>query len=229
MLLAFALAFLIQSSLIQLWHVYVLSALLGLVTALDLPSQQTFLGDLAGLSEVRRAVNLNAIIVQISRMIGPAMAGIVIGTVGTALAFWLNGLSFIPVIGSLMIVRARDSRVQKVDSVLREFADGLRLLHKNARLQDLMIFVALVTFLAFPVISIMPAFVGGVLHGNAETLGYLLAASGAGALVGSAIVAPLAQAARRVGLALLASLAWIGIWLTLFSNSTQLSQWSLSS
>jgi Na+/melibiose symporter-like transporter len=168
-------------------------------------------------------VNLNAIIVQISRMIGPAMAGIVIGTVGTALAFWLNGLSFIPVIGSLMIVRARESRVQKVDSVLREFADGLRFLHKNARLQDLMIFVALVTFLAFPVISIMPAFVGGVLHGNAETLGYLLAASGAGALVGSAIVAPLAQAARRVGLALLASLAWMGIWLTLFSNSTQLS------
>ncbi len=222
MILAIALAILIQSSLIQLWHVYILSALLGLVAALDLPSQQAFLGDLAGLAEVRRAVNLNAIIIQISRMIGPALAGIIIATIGTAPAFWLNGISFVPVIASLIVVRARESREkQKSEGALRDFTDGLRALRSHARLQDLLLLSVLVTFLVFPIISIMPAFVGEVLHGDAQTLGSILAASGAGALIGSAILAPLAQAAKRVGVVLTAAVVWMGIWI-LISASTPL-------
>ena len=203
-----------------MWHVYMLSALLGLVTALDLPAQQAFLGDLSGLAEVRRAVNLNSIIIQISRMIGPALAGIIIGTLGTAPAFWLNGLSFIPVIGSLIIVRAREKATRKVDSALREFADGIRELRNHPRLQDLMILVVLVTFLIFPIISIMPAFVGNVLHGDAQTLGSILAASGAGALIGSAIFAPLIQAVKRVGKALIAAVLWMGGWLLVMASTS---------
>lgn len=222
MILAITLAILIQSSMIQLWHVYILSALLGLVAALDLPSQQAFLGDLAGLAEVRRAVNLNAIIIQISRMIGPALAGIIIATIGTAPAFWLNGISFVPVIASLIVVRARESRdPQKSEGALRDFTDGLRALRNQSRLQDLMLLSVLVTFLVFPIISIMPAFVGEVLHGDAQTLGSILAASGAGALIGSAILAPLAQAAKRVGIVLTAAVVWMGVWI-LISASTNL-------
>ncbi len=222
MILAFALAILLQTKAIQLWHVYILSALLGLVTALDLPAQQAFLGDLSGLAEVRRAVNLNSIIIQISRMIGPALAGIIIGTLGTAPAFWLNGLSFIPVTGSLIIVRAREKTTRKVGSALREFADGIRELRNHARLQDLMILVILVTFLIFPIISIMPAFVGNVLHGDAQTLGSILAASGAGALIGSAIFAPLVQAAKRVGKALIGAVLWMGGWLLVMASTSLL-------
>jgi len=224
MTLAFALALLLQLNAIRLWHVYVISTLLGLVTALDLPSQQAFLGDLAGLSEVRRAVNLNAIIVQISRMIGPALAGIIIGALGSALAFWLNGVSFVPVIASLMVVRAREARARHDSraSALREFSDGLRALGKHARLQELITMVVLVTFLVFPIVSIMPAFVGEVLHGDAQTLGIILGASGAGALIGSAIIAPLMQAARRVGLALISAAVWMGVWFLVFASSPQL-------
>ncbi len=219
MILAVALAILIQSNLVQLWHVYVLSALLGLVAALDFPAQQAFLGDLSGLAEVRRAVNLNAIMIQISRMIGPALAGIVIATLGSAPAFWLNGLSFLPVIASLIVVRAREAKaIQKPESAIRAFTDGLRTVRNQARLQDLMILVVLVTFLVFPLFSIMPAFVGDVLHGDAQTLGSLLAASGAGALIGSAIFAPMLQAAKRVGLVLSAAVIWMGAWILLLGR-----------
>jgi Na+/melibiose symporter-like transporter len=224
MLLAFALAVLIQLHAIQLWHVYVIGTLLGLVTALDLPSQQAFLGDLAGLSEVRRAVNLNAIIVQISRMIGPALAGIIIGVLGSALAFWLNGVSFVPVIASLIVVRAREAQARHEvhASALHEFSDGLRALGRQARLQKLIAMVVLVTFLVFPIVSIMPAFVGETLHGDAQTLGIILGASGAGALIGSAIITPLMQAARRVGLALVTAVLWMGFWFLVFASSSQL-------
>ena len=75
MCLAFTLAALIQIGLAQLWHVYVLAFFLGTITSIDFPAQQAFLGDLAGMAEVRRAVNLNAMILQVSRMLGPAFAG----------------------------------------------------------------------------------------------------------------------------------------------------------
>src|SRR5262249_454597 len=94
MLLAFILAYLAQTGLIGLWHVYVLSGLLGVVSAIDFSTQQAFVGDLSSMAEVRRALNLNGIAFQASRMLGPALAGYMIAALGPASAFWLNGLSF---------------------------------------------------------------------------------------------------------------------------------------
>src|SRR5262249_24055759 len=75
MLLAFILAFLTQSNLVQIWHVYLLSLLLGIANALDLPAQQAFLGDLAGMADIQKAINLNIMIMQGGRILGPAFAG----------------------------------------------------------------------------------------------------------------------------------------------------------
>ncbi len=86
LLLAFVLAFLTQTGLVQLWHVYVLAALLGVVTAFDLPAQQAFLGDLTGMAEVRQAVTLNAMVLQASRMLGPALASFAAGAASFALS-----------------------------------------------------------------------------------------------------------------------------------------------
>jgi len=110
MVLAFILATLVQTSRIQLWHLYILSLLLGIVTAIDLPAQQAFLGDLSGMGQVRRAVNLNTMIVQASRMVGPALAGFIIASLGTATAFWLNGISFAAVIASLLAIQSHQAR-----------------------------------------------------------------------------------------------------------------------
>lgn len=222
MLLAFTLAFLIQTDLVQLWHVYLIALCLGVATALDFPAQQAFLGDLSGMSEIRKAVNMNAMVVQVSRMLGPALSGLVVERLGAALAFWLNGLSFLTVIVSLFIVRATQVRKPTSGSAGRELGDSIRFVRGHARLQDLILFVVFVTFLALPVLNIMPAFASDVLRGGADTLGLVLAASGAGALVGTLFIAPMAQAHPRAGVIIGVSLVWMGLWFLAFSRTTWL-------
>src|SRR5260221_10544371 len=141
----------------QLWHVYVLSFSLGTVTDLDMPSQQAFIGDLAGMAEVRRAIVLNAMIIQVSRTLGPALAGFIIGALGAASAFWLNGVSFLVVIGSLLVVRSNQVRKAGKADPLREFWEGLRFIGTQPRLFDLILFVVVQTFLGLTIINILPS------------------------------------------------------------------------
>jgi MFS family permease len=220
MALAFILATLVQTGLIQLWHLYLLSLLLGIVTAIDLPAQQAFLGDLSGMGQVRRAVNLNTMIVQASRMVGPALAGFIIASLGTATAFWLNGISFAAVIASLLAIQSHQARTVSREGSTGGFGEGLGFVAKNPRIQDLIIFVVLITFLVFPVLNILPSFATDVLHGDAQTLGILLASSGAGALAGTLFVVPIAQSAKRIGAVVGAAVVWMGVWAIVFSTTT---------
>ncbi|HZQ06216.1 MAG TPA: MFS transporter [Anaerolineae bacterium] len=213
MLLAFILAVLVQTKLVQLWHVYILALALGVVGALDFPTQQAFLGDLSGMHLVRKAVNLNSMVLQVSRILGPAFAGFIIATYGTATSFWLNGVSFIPVIGTLLIVRAHQARRSSGENPLRAFAGALRFVQHQPRLQDILFLVALVTFFGLSNLSLMPAFASTVLGGDAQTLGWLLAASGAGALISVIFVIPFVQAARRTGVVIAVCAIWMGFWI----------------
>jgi MFS family permease len=224
MILAFILAFLVQTGMVQVWHVYLMALLLGIVTALDLPAQQTFLGDLAGMGEVRKAINLNAMIVNVSRMLGPAFSGILIQRLGIAPAFWLNGLSFVAVIASLIAVRASHAQAKaSTDHPLRQLVDAVKFVRIQPRMQDLFLFALMTTFFVFSIIlTQLPAFASVVLHGDAETAGYLQAASGAGALLGVLFIVPLAQAQKRSGLVLAAAAVWMGIWMLGFAFSTWL-------
>src|SRR5579859_1280435 len=222
MLLAFALAMLTQLQLVQLWHVYVLSAVLGIVTALDFPSQQAFIGDMAGMGEVRRAVVLNAMIVQVSRTLGPALAGFIIGALGAASAFWLNGASFLVVIGSLLMVRSSQVRKFGKADPLHEFWEGLRFIGSQARLVDLILFVVVQTFLGLTILNILPSVATDVLHGQAQVLGWLLAASGLGALFSTLFIVPVAQTQRRVGLVVALLIMWMGGWMVAVAVSAWL-------
>jgi len=222
MLLAFMLALLTQLHLVQLWHVYVLSTLLGVVTALDMPSQQAFIGDMTGMGEVRRAVVLNAMIVQVSRTLGPALAGFIIGAVGAASAFWLNGVSFLFVIGTLLVVRSSQVRKGGKANPLNEFWEGLRFNGTQPRLLDLILFVIVQTFFGLTILSILPSVATDVLHGQAQVLGWLLAASGLGALVSTLFIVPITQVQRRTGAVVGGLVVWMGLWLVLVSFSTWL-------
>ncbi len=219
MILAFILALLTQTGLVQLWHVYVLSALLGIIAAIDIPAQQAFLGDLSGLTEVRKAVNLNVTALQASRIIGPAAAGITISLLGVAMAFWLNGLSFLAVIASLVLVKTQQVHKGSSGSPWSQFGEGLRFALSQPRIQDLTLFAIMVTFFGFPVImSLLPAVASQVLKGDVRTLSWLMTASGAGALMGTLFLAPLVQAQRRTGLVLAGAICWIGFWFIIFSE-----------
>lgn len=212
MLLAFILAVLVQTQLVQLWHVYILALALGIVGALDFPTQQAFLGDLSGMHMVRKAVNLNAMFLQVSRILGPAFAGFIIATFGSATTFWLNGISFLPVIASLLLVTSHQIRNTTRSNPLRDFASALHFVRAQARLQELLVLVALVVFFGLSILNIMPAFASLVLHGDAQTLGYLLAASGAGALFSVLFVIPFVQSARRTGIVIASMAIWMGFW-----------------
>jgi MFS family permease len=203
-MLAFMLSALVLTETVQVWHIYLLSFCLGILTAVDMPAQQAFLGDLAGMQIVRQAVNLNVTILQTSRIIGPAIAGVIIGIVGAGLTFLLNGLSFLAVILSLTLVRA--AQVQSKgsgQSAIRGFRTTLEFLNSQPRLRDCIFFVMMVTFFGFSIIiTILPAVASEVLKGDASTLGLLMSSSGFGSLVGTVIVAPLVQQYKRTGMAL---------------------------
>lgn len=222
MALAFVLAILVQAGRVRLWHVYGVAVASGVVSALDMPAQQAFIGDLSGLHQVRKAVVLNAMIVQVSRILGPSLAGWLIGALGAAWGFWLNGLSFIAVIVSLVLVRAQQVRKPPGGNPLEEFRAGLRFIFTQPRIQDLLLFTALVTFFGFSNMQLLPAFATEVLHRGPETLGLLMGASGAGALVSALVGVPLAQRWRRTGVMLAAAVAWGGLTFAVFSRSAWL-------
>ncbi|MEI7847377.1 MAG: MFS transporter [Chloroflexota bacterium] len=218
MLLAFILATLVQLKVVQIWHVYTLSAMLGIFSALDFPTQQAFLGDLSGMGEVRKAVNMNAMFLQASRMIGPALAGWVIAKWGVSTAFWLNGISFMAVIVSLLAVRAsQNKRPQTGNSVFGDLREGMHFLGGQPRIQDLLILSICMTLLALSIMTMMPAFASENLRGDASTLGLLLAASGAGALTSVIFIMPIAQSRQRVGLVMSLAILWAGFWLIALS------------
>lgn len=225
MILAAVFAILVQTHTIQVWHIFILTILLGTVNSLDMPAQMAFIGDLSGVENVRQSVNLNNIIVQVSRMVGPALAGFVIGYVGVAEAFWINSLSFIAVIISLIVITSNQEIKKEKKETKQEFKDAFNFIKQNPFIIDLMILTFIITLFAFPIAQILPSFVSTVLHGNAALLGYLMAASGAGALIGSMFVTPIIQKPKRVGLVLSLCAIWTGFWHVMLSltNSMPLS------
>lgn len=217
--LAFVLAVLVATGTVQLWHVYMLSFLLGCVTAFDFPAQQAFIGDLTGMTAVRKAVVLNAMIVQVGRMLGPALAGFIVGVAGLAPAFILNGLSFIAVLISLLLVHSHQVKSPRGDGQFQAVIDGLKFIGSQPRVQDIILFAVLVVFFGISLLNFFPSFAAETLRGDAQTLSLLLAASGAGSLIGAVIIAPLAQTFKRTGVVMGLGVMWAGSWWIMASRA----------
>ncbi len=212
MLLAFALGLLVQTGWIRLWHVYGLSFLLGVVAAVEMPAQQAFIGDLVGMAEIRKALALNGIIVQLGRTVGPTLAGWAIAHIGVAEAFWVNGVSFLAVIASLLAIRSvTTERASHPGAGPGGFGEAVRYLRSQPRLLDLLAFTMLAAFFVLSNLTIYPALATVVLRGDSRTLGWLLGASGVGALIGSVLVTHLSRAVPRVGAALVGCTVWAGV------------------
>lgn len=221
MVLAFALAFLIQTGLVQIWHIYTFAFILGIVNALDFPAQQAFIGDLSGMGQVRQAITLNIMGLQVARMLGPAIAGVLLKVVGSAAAFWINGVSFMVVLLSIFMVRSQQASHNR-PSARGQFRETIEFIRSQPRMVDLMVFATLVTFFGLSVFNILPSVADHVLNGDSQTYGLLFASSGAGALISTLVLLPLSQAAKRIGLIVSGAAAWMGTFFFLLSNSTWL-------
>lgn len=222
MLLAFSLAFLVQTHLVQIWHIYIFAFILGTVGALDFPAQQAFIGDLSGMSQIRQAITLNIMGLQVARMLGPAIAGILLKAVGSAAAFWINGVSFMFVLLSIFMVKSHQQEIHKRDSGRGQFRETLDYIRSQPRMVDLLIFASLVTFFGLSIMNILPAVADQVLRGDSQTFGLLFGASGAGALVSTLFLLPLSQSAKRIGRIVGGAAIWMGTFYLLLSRSTWL-------
>jgi MFS family permease len=210
MLQSFALAALTIGGVIRIWHLVVLSLVQGVVNAIDMPARQAFVIEMVERREdLPNAIALNSSMVNATRLIGPAVAGVVIAAIGEGWCFLVDGISYIAVIASLLAMRIRHvEALRQRPRVLHELVEGWRYVHSSRPISALLLLLALVSLVGMPYTVLMPVFAQRILHGNANTLGFLMAASGVGALA-----AALFLASRRtvVGLGI-----WIGSSAALF-------------
>ena len=190
MMLAFTLAGLTLTGAVQIWHVFVLATLLGIVNAFDIPARQAFLVDLVGRAQVVNAIALNSSTFNAARMLGPAVAGATVALVGEGWCFLINGASFLAVIAGLLAMRMeRQSIALGAGSAVAHLMEGFRFCWHHRLIRPLLLLVSVVSLLAFPFTVLMPVFADRILHGGPSGYGLLTAASGVGSLAGGMILA----------------------------------------
>ncbi|MCB0090793.1 MAG: MFS transporter [Caldilineaceae bacterium] len=220
MVLALSMALLIFMGLNVVWPVLIFALLLGVSASFTYPSQGAFIGDLSGMGEIRKSMMLYALAIEIGRFIGPALAGFVVAQFNTATAFLLNGLSFGAVIFTLSIVRAEQMRRPPSGNLLQNFGEAVRYVRQKPRIADLLVCSLSIMLFVFASLQMAAPIADIVLHGGPQLVGYMLGASGAGAVLGILVIAPQVQRVERAGAALSMALLWSGLWLILTSFFT---------
>ncbi|HZU73044.1 MAG TPA: MFS transporter [Acidimicrobiales bacterium] len=189
-LLALALGLLTATGAVRLWMVFVLAAGLGCVNSVDNPTRQAFVMEMVGADRVANAVSLNSVVMNSARVVGPAVAGILIATVGLATCFLVNAGSFIAVIVGLLLMRASDlhptKRAPRAKGQLRA---GLRYVRSERGLLIPLVMMAVVGTLAYNFNVTLPALARFTFHRGATAYGVMSSAMGAGAVIGGLITA----------------------------------------
>ena len=221
MVLAFILAGLTLTHLITVWELMVLAALLGVVNAFDIPARQAFLVDMVSRADLVNAIALNSSMFNGARVVGPAVAGIVVAAIGEGWCFFANAVSFIAVITGLLLMKVERPRQAIEGSPIENIIEGFKFVITNKPVHALMILLGLVSFTAMPYAVLMPIFAEQILHGGATALGLLMGCSGVGALCG-AITLAMKKNIQGLGRWVAMACSGFGIALILFSFSRYL-------
>lgn len=189
---AFALAFLVLTQTVAIWQLIVLSLFLGTVNSFDIPIRQSFTVDMIeeGGENLGNAIALNSSMVNIAKLIGPSVAGILIAMVGEGMCFLVNALSYLAVIVSLLAMNVRPRKREiKETKIVQELKDGFNYALKFTPIKYILILLAVISLMGHPYFVLMPVFAKDILHGGPQTLGFLMASSGVGALLGALYLA----------------------------------------
>ncbi len=198
MMLAFIFSVLVWKGWIQKWHILTLAGLGGLAMAFDMPARQAFMVEMTSREDLMNAVSLNSSIVNGARVVGPAVAGILMAQLGLAACFFLNGLSFVAVIGGLLMMRLpKFERPAKPESTLKHALQGFSYVARHRRVRTLLILFSIVGTFGWSYSVLMPAFATDVLHVGEGGYGVLLSANGIGALLGALAVASFGDRVHR--------------------------------
>ena len=184
---ALALAILVLSGAITVWQIILLSLFIGCVNAIDMPNRQSFvIYMIDDRKDLSNAIALNSAMFNGTRFIGPFIAGVLIATTGEGICFLINALSYIAVIAALLSMKIDHIKgnVSKT-SVLTELKEGFTYVFGNPKIRAILMLVMLTSIMGVPFIVLMPAFAKDILQGGPHTLGFLMSALGAGALLGA--------------------------------------------
>ncbi|PPS39854.1 MFS transporter [Chroococcidiopsis sp. TS-821] len=181
-----ALAVLALTGVIQIWHIIVLSLFQGLINAFDAPARQTLVNEIVERKDdLASAIALNSSLVNGARLVGPAIAGIIIARIGSGYCFLIDGISYIAVITALLAMKLKPRQVVVSNAApLQRLKEGFEYAFGFPPIRSILILIASFSLMAMPYVTLVPIFATKILHGNANTLGFLMAASGVGALGG---------------------------------------------
>jgi len=183
MILAFVLAFLTYTKLVQVWHVMILALLLGVVNAFDMPTRQSFVKEMVGQADLLNAIALNSMMFNAARIIGPAAAGFLISLVGEAGCFFINGISYLAVIAGLLLMRMQDLVFSTGNhTFFTRFKQGVSYVRGNKRVLALILMVSAMSIFGFSYAILMPVFARDILKAGPSGLGFLMSAIGIGAI-----------------------------------------------
>jgi MFS family permease len=219
MALAFVFAWLTLTGKIRVWEIIVLASLVGVVYAFDIPARQAFLVDMVGRESLMNAIALNSSMFNAARVIGPAIAGILVAWIGEGWCFFTNAVSFLAVIAGLLLMRIdRAAEVDAAGSSFEKVKEGFRFVRRTAPIWALLLLIGLVSLVGMPYTILMPIFADKILHGGARGLGLLMGATGVGALLGALTLAA-RTGLRGLGRWVAVSAAGFGATLVLFAFS----------
>jgi len=208
MLQSFALAGLALTGVITVAHVVLLSVLQGIVNAFDTPARQAFVVDMVeDRADLPNAIALNSSMVNGARLVGPSVAGVLVALAGEGWCFLIDGFSYVAVIVSLLMMRLPPAAPRAARRrVLAELNEGFRYAFGFAPIRSILLLLALISLMGMPYTVLMPVMAADVLHGGPRTLGFLMGATGVGALAGA-----IALASRRTVLGLGRVIAWAAV------------------
>jgi MFS family permease len=219
MILAFILALLTLSGQVAIWHIFVLSILLGVVNSFDMPGRQAFIVELVEKEDLMNAIALNSSIFNGARVVGPAVAGILIAGIGVGWCFFANGASYIAVILCLLCMRLKPR--EAVDSGRADLSgvlDGFRYVQRTKPVRAVILMLGLISLAGMPYSVLMPIFADKILHQGAHGFGILMGATGLGALAGAMSLAARSNT-RGIGKLIAFTSAGFGAALIVFSFS----------
>ncbi len=191
MIQALILAFLFFIGTIEVWHIISLSVVLGCINAFDIPARQAFVVEIVEKKEdLGNAIALNSSMVNGARLLGPSIAGVLIASTGEGICFLLNGLSYLFVIVSLILMKVKSQKREiQNPNLIKELKEGFCYTFGFAPLKFIILLLGLISLVGMPYAVLMPVFAKEILHGGPHTFGFLMGASGAGALMGAIYLA----------------------------------------
>jgi MFS family permease len=190
MLLAFALAALTLSGEVRVPHLFVLAVCLGVANAIDIPTRQAFVVEMVGHADLPNAIALNSSMVNGARMVGPAIAGIVVAAIGEGWCFLVNGVSFLAVIAGLLAMTGLLTPPRREPkSPLRDIVEGFSFVGRHGPIRSLLLLLGSCSLFGMPFVVLLPVYADQILGGGARTLGLLTGASGVGAITGALTLA----------------------------------------